>query len=126
MWSHLLCIALGGALGAVSRFLAVTWIGTYAGVRFPWGTLGVNLLGSFLLGAVYAWLAREQAEASHLRSLLSVGFLGAFTTFSTFSLEGYTLLSSGEFIKGLIYCVGSVVTCLLATACGIWVLRAVP
>ena len=93
--AHLVAIALGGALGAVSRYAASGWIQRLAGERFPWGTLAVNLIGCFLLGFLAGRWERATAPASW-RLLWGVGFLGAFTTYSTFALETGTMLRDGS------------------------------
>ena len=97
---NLFSIAAGGALGAVSRYLvsrAISAGGSRSGaVLFPWGTFAVNMTGCFLIGLV-AVLAEKTEMDPRLRSFVSVGFLGAFTTFSTFSLETLNLLKDGEF-----------------------------
>jgi fluoride exporter len=87
-------VALGGALGAVSRFALSGWIQRMMGERFPWGTLGVNLVGCFLLGFLVGRWERATAPASW-RLLWGVGFLGAFTTYSTFALETGTMIRDG-------------------------------
>ena len=92
----LLCIAFGGAAGAVLRYavsgVALRWGGT----NFPWGTLAVNLIGSFLIGVLVA-LFDAVAVSPNVRAMLLIGLLGAFTTFSTFSLESVNLLRDGQY-----------------------------
>jgi len=86
MMHEWLAVAVGGALGALARWQLAGIVQRALGGAFPWGTLVVNALGSFLLGFLFVWLLERSASES-LRLLLTVGFLGAFTTFSTFSLE---------------------------------------
>lgn len=112
-------IASGGALGALMRF----WVSsaTYAvlGRAFPYGTLMVNVLGSLLMGFLFVWLTERSALSPEWRSLILVGFLGAFTTFSTFSMETFNLLQGGEVSKAFINILLSVALCLLATWIGV-------
>lgn len=109
-------IALGGALGALARYVAARQVGEALGLGFPWGTLSVNVLGSFLLGAAAEIVALAAPEGAALRGFLVVGLLGGFTTFSTFSLDtvllaergrldlaaAYATLSAGLAIAGLL------------------------
>ncbi len=115
-------IALGGALGAVSRYLMSSWITDKFGADFPWGTLSVNLLGSLLFGFLFIYL-KELSVSAHTQVLLTVGFLGAFTTFSTFSLEVVNLLIQQRYYPALLNVASSVIVCLIATACGMMAAR---
>ncbi|MDF1762817.1 MAG: fluoride efflux transporter CrcB [Oleibacter sp.] len=112
-------IAFGGALGAVARFVVASAVFRWADRPFPYGTLSVNLLGSFAIGMAFVWIVEHQLANDHVRSLAMVGFLGAFTTFSTFSLESITLLQQARYDAFLGYIGVSVLGCLLATAAGI-------
>lgn len=113
----LVYIAVGGALGAVARWSVAGWVQQATGGTFPWGTFAVNVLGAFLLG--FAFLYMEQTVLSaDLRRFLTVGFLGAFTTFSTFSYETVTLLQDGEWSRATLYCLGSVVCGLVGVLAG--------
>lgn len=117
-----LAVALGGALGALARWGASSWIQTRAGLQFPWGTLGVNILGGFLLGVAYGVFEHVTLSAA-TRSFVTLGFLGAFTTFSTFSYEAVLLLQRGDTGRALAYLGGSVVAGLLAVVLGLAVGR---
>ena len=120
---YLLFIALGGATGAVCRYLLANWVhGLWEG-RLPVGTLLVNLLGSFAIGIVYVLLVEKQLIHSDWRGVLMVGFLGAFTTFSTFSLETIALLESGHPVHALGYMVASAVFCVMMAGCAIHLTR---
>ncbi len=114
-----LMIGLGGALGAISRFTLSTYIYQKYTHIFPWGTFMVNMLGCFLIGVVYILGAENVITNPNTRSLLSVGFLGAFTTFSTFSYETLNIIKNGEFKIAFLYAVGSLVTGLLAVWLGL-------
>lgn len=113
----LLVVGLGGAFGAVSRYLTSGWVQEWAGSFFPWGTMAVNVLGSLLLGFLMVWLQATAASAE-VRGLITVGFLGSFTTFSTFSYETTAMLRDGEWWRAGGYTVGSVVLGLMAVGLG--------
>lgn len=115
---NLLAIALGGALGSVLRYLMSMGVQNAVGRAFPLGTLTVNVLGSFAIGVLYVVLL-EKAAAAPWRLFWIVGVLGGFTTFSSFSLETFGLLSEGAYGKALLNVGLSVGLCLLATWAGI-------
>lgn len=116
---QLLIIAGGGALGAVLRFEVSAYIYRLLGRDFPYGTLAVNVIGSFLMGIFFILIIERGLLSSEWRSAIIVGFLGAFTTFSTFSIETLTLMESGEINRALLNIVFSVVVCLCATWIGL-------
>lgn len=119
----LVLIALGGALGALSRYAlgyAVQW---YWGGPWPLGTLLINLLGSALIGVAFVLIERSHWH-TEWRLVLMVGFLGAFTTFSTFALESVQLLQAGHTLQALAYMLASAVGCVLAAAAGLGAARA--
>ena len=96
-----LSIAVGGAAGAVLRYLVSGWAYTLLGQGFPWGTLVVNLIGSFLIG--FLWQLFEYVPISpNMRSLIFIGGLGAFTTFSTFAFESLNLFRDGDIRLGVL------------------------
>jgi len=103
MGARLLAVALGGASGALLRYGATLLTQRYLGQRFPWGTLLVNLMGCFLLGALLAWSSERSALSEPTRLFLTVGLLGAFTTFSTFGNETLELLRDGATAAALGY-----------------------
>ncbi|MBV1959739.1 MAG: fluoride efflux transporter CrcB [Pseudomonadales bacterium] len=106
---QLIAIALGGAVGSVARFLAANAAAAHLGTRFPYGTLMVNLIGSFLIGLTYVLIVEKFKLSAEIRGLVMVGFLGAFTTFSTFSLELLDMLKSGALLGAGFYLLGSVI-----------------
>lgn len=111
-------IALGGALGALGRYFISTWVYSKSDFIFPWGTFVVNILGCFILGMVYVWGTEKLVIGSNMRAFLTVGFLGAFTTFSTFGLETVNIIKDGEIKIALLNTVGSLVVGLLAVWLG--------
>ncbi len=122
--SHLLIVGAGGAAGAIGRYLVVALVTNTFGSRFPWGTLAVNLLGSFLLGVAYVYVLERLQGHAELRSLIMVGFLGAFTTFSTFSLEVFSFFEHGQLISAFVYILMSVILCVFAAGLAITLTRA--
>ncbi|MCC6416415.1 MAG: fluoride efflux transporter CrcB [Opitutaceae bacterium] len=108
-----LLIALGGATGSVVRFWFSTWIDTRLHSPFPWGTLGVNVLGSLLIGFLAALEFNHRLLGGPAaRALLLTGFCGGYTTFSAFSLQILTLMRDGKWPLAAIYIVGTVLVCL--------------
>ena len=95
-----LMVAAGGALGAVLRYVLSGWAQELGGTRFPWGTLAVNVIGSFALGLLMATLLDHATTSPATRSFWTIGVLGAFTTFSTFSYETLALVSVGDWTAG--------------------------
>jgi CrcB protein len=123
MMRQLLAVAAGGAVGAVTRWLMASGIQRMTGGAFPWGTFAVNALGSFLLGFLFVWLIERSSASELMRLALTVGFLGAFTTFSTYSLESIRLLQEGAFTLAFGNIVGQVILCLMLTWLGVQLAR---
>lgn len=113
----LVYIALGGALGSLARYGIGGWIHSRVGAGLPWGTFVVNLTGSLLLGFLVRLLEGTAASAE-LRAFLTIGLLGAFTTFSTFSYETAMLVQDGEWGRALAYTLGSVALGLVGALFG--------
>ena len=124
--SEIIAIALGGALGALSRFWAVTLASLWLDDEFPYGILIVNVLGSFAIGIVFVFLVERAMLPIAWRSAVMVGFLGAFTTFSAFSLQTIGLLEAGRFLAASVYIIGSVLICVMAAGLGMFFARLVP
>jgi CrcB protein len=122
----LLFLAVGGAFGAVSRYLVQGWVQDLTGGRFPWGTFAVNISGSFVLGLVFA-LAMDRAILSpEVRVPVMIGFIGSYTTFSTLMLESWTLVEEGDIAHVLVNLAGSVVIGMVAVVAGLAVGRLLP
>ena len=113
-------VALGGAFGASIRFYLSQLILDWLGKGFPFATLAVNISGSLLVGTLYGLIDQGIIEVSIYRTLIGIGFLGAFTTFSTFSLDTLLLMQQGEVIKALLNVLLNVSLCLIAAAIGMY------
>ena len=116
---NLLSIAVGGAVGALLRYAMSSGVHLWLGRDFPYGTLFVNVLGSLLMGLLYVVLIERTGAAEVWRAGLIVGLLGAFTTFSTFSIESLTLVENGEPLKAGVNILASVSLCILGGWIGI-------
>ncbi len=116
---HILYIAAGGAIGAVLRFGVSNGVHGLFGRDFPYGTLVVNVLGSLLIGVLSILFIERYTLNPEVRAIVIIGILGAFTTFSTFSMETFNLLENGEFLKALLNILLSVTLCLVATWAGV-------
>ncbi len=120
---YLLFIALGGASGAVARYAIATYIHELWEGPLPVGTLLVNFVGSFAIGVMFVLIVDKQIIHADWRGVLMVGFLGAFTTFATFSLETITLMESGHIVHALGYMLMSVTMCVVAAGSAIYLTR---
>ncbi len=116
-------IAAGGALGAMMRFWVSSAVYAWLGRGFPWGTLSVNLIGSFIIGLAFVLLTERLTVGSEIRAFIMIGFLGAFTTFSTFSLETLALMQEGLLLKAATNILVSVFLCIVATWSGMLLAR---
>ncbi len=112
-------IAVGGAAGAVSRYLLQGWVDEFAGGRFPWGTFVINISGSFVLGLLFALAVDRAFLSPEVRVPLMVGFISAYTTFSTLMLESWRLVESGDLALAFANLVGSVVVGMIAVVAGL-------
>lgn len=118
-----LSIAAGGALGAIARYLVDVWVSERAGAAFPFGTLVINVSGSFVVGLLAALLMERGVVDPELRPFLMIGFLGAYTTFSTWMLESLRLAEGGEWVAVVANIGGSVALGMLAVTFGLLVGR---
>lgn len=118
-----LAVAAGGALGAMARHGVSQMAMKFLGPQFPWGTLTANVAGSFAMGAVIVWLARHEPQTSAMRAFLTVGLLGAFTTFSTFALDAVTLYKDRSVTVVGVYVLASVFLSIVGLISGMAFLR---
>jgi len=118
-------IAIGGALGAIARYLVAAMIQARVPAGFPWGTFWVNVSGSLLMGAAMTLLTERLVTNPQWRFLIPIGFIGAYTTFSTFEWELFSANAEGAWLTGASYLVGSVVAGYVALWLGILLARSV-
>jgi CrcB protein len=116
---HILLVAIGGATGSVARYLTGLAMTRLLGPAFPWGTITVNIVGSFAIGLLTELVARKFAAPMEMRLLLVVGFLGGFTTFSSFSLDTMALAERGAILAAFGYVAASVLLSLGAAFGGL-------
>ncbi len=116
-------VGAGGAAGALARYLISNVSYARLGHGFPYGTLAVNLLGSLAIGFLYFWLINRFSLDVELRALLIVGFLGAFTTYSAFSIETLILMEQGAWLRSVAYISISVAGCVAAAGAGMLLAR---
>ena len=120
---QLLLIALGGASGALGRYWVSGYVVNNTDHYLPLGPLTVNILGSLLMGVLFVLILEKSQLSAEYRPLLMVGFLGAFTTFSTFSLETVVLVQEGHIMSAAIYILLSVILCTSALFAGVSLTR---
>jgi len=113
-----LLIALGGGLGSIAHYWVSVTVGGRLGMRFPFGTLVVNLTACLVIGFALTWLGQRAEVSPAWRYLVAVGFIGAYSTFSTYEWETLSTLRSGAFALASIYALGSLALGLAATWCG--------
>ena len=118
-------VACGGALGAMGRHLISGQVMRWAGSGFPWGTLTINVVGSFFLGLLVEYLAQRSSATQEIRGFLVVGVLGGFTTFSAFSLDAVLLLERGSLAPAFAYIGGNVLLSIGGMFAGLLLFRQV-
>jgi len=121
-----LMVGIGGGLGSILRFWLGNYVGSRMGTRFPYGTFVINITGSFLIGLVFALLTARSHWSPYWRYLIPIGFIGGYTTFSSFEYETLRTLQEGQFGIGLLYVMSSVVLGLAAVWGGLIAGRALP
>ena len=114
---NLLCIFVGGGLGAAARY-GLTRIPFLSGHAFPWMTFVANLSGALIIGFIAGAVLGSHRLTVHEQALLKTGFCGGLTTFSTFSLEAFELIESGRWVVGVSYILASVICCLIGVFAG--------
>jgi CrcB protein len=124
-FQFIIAVAIGGAIGSVARYLVGVCSGKLFGVAFPWGTLIINIAGSFLIGVFVESFALKWDLPQVARVFLTVGICGGFTTFSTFSLDSYLMMDRGELWPAFAYMVGSVVLSVAGLFAGLQMVRAI-
>lgn len=124
-WSILLSVALGGAIGSLLRYGVASAIQSPASTGFPWGILIVNVTGGFAMGVIVELAALKLQISPELRAFLTVGILGGYTTFSTFSLDSVMLIQRGAYASAAGYIAGSTVLSIGAVFAGLAAVRAV-
>ncbi len=117
--TQILAIAAGGAIGAVMRYWASNGVYALLGRNFPYGTMAVNILGSLLMGLLFILFIERMDVSAMWRGVILIGFLGAFTTFSTFSIETLNLIEEGALLSAVLNMILSVALCILATWIGV-------
>ena len=118
-----LAVAGGGAIGALARYLVASQMLRLMGPNFPWGTLTVNVLGSFAMGVLIALFAFRLNVSPELRAFLVIGILGGFTTFSAFSLDVSVLIERKDLLQAFLYIAGSVIFSIGALFAGLALVR---
>lgn len=116
-------VAAGGALGASARYVVNVTTGRLFGMDFPWGTVTVNVVGSFLMGAIISFMALKWSTGPEMRAFLTTGVLGGFTTLSALSLDFATLYERGQTMVAAAYVIGSVGVSLVAVFAGLFFVR---
>lgn len=122
-WQAYVFVALGGGVGAMLRFYLTNLANSLFGKDFPFGTLIVNIIGAFLITIIYGLIERESIDPMPYRFLIGVGFLGALTTFSTFSFETLALMQSGLLLKAVANVLLNVFVCLIAAYLGMQLVK---
>ena len=117
--TQVLAIGIGGAIGSLLRFWMSTWVHSFAGRGFPYGTLTVNVLGCLVMGVLFVLFTERFSDNAVLRAGMLIGVLGGFTTFSSFSIETFNLIEQGAHLEALANMALSLALCVGATWIGV-------
>ncbi|HEY2069154.1 MAG TPA: fluoride efflux transporter CrcB [Rhizomicrobium sp.] len=123
--SILLAIALGGAIGSLVRFFVASFVQSAVSAGFPWGIFVVNVSGGFLMGVIVELSALKLQISPEVRAFLTIGILGGYTTFSTFSLDSALLIERGTYGLAAAYMIGSAALSVAALFAGLWLVRTI-
>jgi fluoride exporter len=121
----LVAIAFGGAIGSLMRYAVASLVQSAAWPGFPWGIFVVNVSGGFIMGIVVELAALKISMTPELRAFLTVGVLGGYTTFSTFSLDSALLIERGDYMSAAAYMAGSAILSVVALFAGLWLVRTI-
>ena len=121
----LLAVAVGGGLGSLLRYFVAGAVQSASWPGFPWGIFVVNITGGLAMGIVVEMAALRISLTPEVRSFLTIGVLGGYTTFSTYSLDSVLLIQRGAYVSAAAYIIGSVVLSILALFAGLWLVRAI-
>jgi len=121
----LVAIAIGGAVGSLLRYVVASQVQSAVSPGFPWGIFVVNITGGFIMGVIAELGALKMSFTPELLAFLTVGILGGYTTFSTFSLDSALLIERGDYVGAAAYIVGSSPLSIMALFAGLWIVRAV-
>lgn len=121
--TELLLVGSGGFAGANVRYLLAKWVAERYGTGFPYGTFIINVTGSFIIGLLLTYFNARANLSANYRLVLTTGFVGAYTTFSTYTYEAMTLAQNGEWARAMLYLVGSVAVGMLAVTGGMLAAR---
>jgi CrcB protein len=119
----LLAVALGGALGSLLRYVVAGFVQSATWPGFPWGIFVVNISGGFAMGIIVELSALKLNLTPEMRAFLTVGILGGYTTFSTFSLDSALLIERGDYSGAAVYIAGSALLSIMALFAGLWLVR---
>ncbi len=117
---HIILVFIGGGFGSIARYLIGKFLNT---LSFPWGTLIVNILGSFIIGVVMGLALKNHSINQNYTLLIATGFCGGFTTFSSFAYENFMLLKQGELLSFFMYAFGSILLALFFVFVGVYITK---